>query len=75
MFINDLPAPHRPGISLTVPGWSQFTLYIMDPLADDDRDLINLLVQYHHLHGLAAFRIRNRNYFVLHCFQYPMTSD
>ena len=64
--VNYFPAHNTPGISLSVPGWSKLTSDTMNSRSDDYDDLINPLAQHNNIHGFAAFRVGDRNCFVLH---------
>ena len=65
-IVNELSSHHITHINQAIPGRDKFTLYIMDPLANDHCNLAGPLVENYHFHVLTAFCIGNSNGFIFH---------
>lgn len=63
---NDLPTHHIADISLFVFGRCEITFYAMNTLANYDGNLTGALVQDNDIHRLFAFRIYDRDLFIIH---------
>jgi len=65
-LVDHLPTHNTACIGVPVPGRDEIALHVVHPLADNDGNQVDTLVQDDHFHGSAAFRIHNHYCFITH---------